>query len=544
MPRLPEHLRSKPVEEQATALMQERLGPIAAQNPAVKALVVDALTPDEPPARPTDEEVFPAGLPAFETIISSEPARWQPDAALVEKLGMASDPAVIYLRNGSTIEGGPVAPEDQLRGSESFTLGEAGSVEPPDECPFAEEPATSTALVPLAEQLTESEETLAQIEVPRRLVEAVMAERLEAALGQAEEQRQRAERAATIVSGRVPTILEQMRDDLPWSNWAAPQFAKGELHSFHVAPDEEQLMLCADKPLGVVTPIALEELGRRVTFPCEFVQKLPADIAAQVINARIEAAGNVEMLALFEEERWTNILPAHRGVFTAREAAEVCHNTLAEFYPTITVSFANRINGAAHVRLLTPVAYPVTPAVGDVLQMGIDLRHQYGGLLSVTLYVERLACLNGMTANQQAFSWKKKEESDAVSQRYWLEQGVRLAIGRYTELVERAQRMAATFFEGSPEQALRERAAMLGFPARRLQALLDAFNNEAGNTEWHLLNAFTRLGTHGGLDADLARQLQNAAGEWTLNFEEVTARLPRPVANRVGARIIEETVEA
>lgn len=511
MPRLPEELRYKPIDE-------IEIG--GQSDPVTQTLISDAALA---------EEVIDADEQVKEDVTEPSRERWQPNPALVARLGLDDDPAVKFLRG----EDGAAA---------QFTAGQVGTVEPPeDEAPFdaAEEDAKIEAelqlrlhedqVVPLEEQKTESEEAMPA--VPPSEPETV-------------DERANLTAPAGITVGPIsfgvaPSIIAEIDQSHPWASWPQPRFAQGDLHRFEVRAVGQGVFLYGDNhQLGIVSPTALEELGRRTTFPTEFVTKLPRELQAQVVNARIHASGNMEMTALFEGEHWTNILPAWRGIFSAREAAEAAYNVLQGYYPVIEIDHAEQRDGGAIIRLLTPVSYPVTPTVGDVLRMGIEVRHQYGGTLEVALSVKRLICLNGMTANQQAFSWRKRDECDAATQYLWLQQGILQAISRYTNLVERAQQMAATRFEGRPEDALRERATAMGYPARRLQALIDAFGAEPGDTEWNLVNAFSRVATHGGLDRGLARQIQMASGEWASNFEEVTARLPRPIAQRIGARII------
>ena len=77
-------------------------------------------------------------------------------------------------------------------------------------------------------------------------------------------------------------------------------------------------------------------------------------------------------------------------------------------------------------------------------------------------------------------------------------------------------------------------------PRRFHNALLEAFHEEPGDTYWSVLNAITRLGTHGDLPENLRHNTLQSAGEWTRRFEIVHARLPLPTAVSVGAQIISE----
>ena len=97
--------------------------------------------------------------------------------------------------------------------------------------------------------------------------------------------------------------------------------------------------------------------------------------------------------------------------------------------------------------------------------------------------------------------------------------------------------MAATQFEGDPSVVLRERASAMGLPKRYHPKLLDAFSQEDGNTEWSLLNAFTRLASHYDLDKEVSRDLMLTAGEWVTGFDVINAKCPRPLATRLGLKI-------
>ncbi len=76
------------------------------------------------------------------------------------------------------------------------------------------------------------------------------------------------------------------------------------------------------------------------------------------------------------------------------------------------------------------------------------------------------------------------------------------------------------------------------------QAIAAAYDEEPGNTEWHLVNALTRVATHSAdVSPNRQRLLQNIAGEFTRDFSLVDARLPNSVALRVGARILRNANE-
>jgi hypothetical protein len=188
---------------------------------------------------------------------------------------------------------------------------------------------------------------------------------------------------------------------------------------------------------------------------------------------------------------------------------------------------------------MTAVDMPVTRRKGDILQMGVDVRQHYGETVAVALYCKRLVCLNGMMVNERAFEWTQRQTGTVDHQIAWLRTAIAGALEAYETLVARAKQMAETPIHGDPHNILREHARAMRLPERRLPALLEAFDAEPDPTSWGLLNAFTRLATHGGLPQRLSRSLMQASGQWVHDFDLVTCRLPRPMAIAVGAEITE-----
>ena len=68
---------------------------------------------------------------------------------------------------------------------------------------------------------------------------------------------------------------------------------------------------------------------------------------------------------------------------------------------------------------------------------------------------------------------------------------------------------------------------------------IDAFEAEPGDTHYSIQNAFTRLASHGNLPERARYAVMESSGDWMANFQLVTATLPRPIAQLVGAQIID-----
>lgn len=348
------------------------------------------------------------------------------------------------------------------------------------------------------------------------------------------------EEVLTMETTMMPAT-DDVTELMPWAEWPNPQIMPCALRGLVMLHEDGSLVLYAgrgDERIGPATEGGLHELSRKVDFPSEFVTKLPLELRASVINDRIQAARECEVAAVLEDGRFSALLPSVRETLTYRETAELAYDTLRSVVPEISVDHASASGRGMQLRLLTSIERPVTRRVGDILAAGVAVRQDYGLTTEISLYARRLVCLNGMTANRTEFSWTRRSEGSAEHQRLWLRDSVLAALGAFGQLVDRSRQMATTTVDGEPEQALLERARAMGLPRRHFAALIDAWRAEKDPSEWGLMNAITRLATHSALPGSLGARMQEAAGTWAHNFDIVECRLPRPVAERCGARDI------
>jgi hypothetical protein len=341
--------------------------------------------------------------------------------------------------------------------------------------------------------------------------------------------------------------------DQPWAGWEVPDQHMGMLNNVIATERDGAIQLALVDPdsptddwiaLGSVGGPALKQMSSYCGFPVDFVQKLPAALRAEVITDRARTANYHGFTFLTRHGELTNLMPDWREILPYSHAAQFAYDRLRSRLGDVTVEEA-RIGGERmRLLLFTPVERPITPAVGDILQLGLEVRHDYSRALEVQVYARRLACINGMTTLQQQFQWTHRTLGTAEHQLNWLGEGIDGAIRAYDELVQRATLMAQTRFEGEAHTVLAERARALRIANRLVPRIMDAFDQEPGETEWHLVNAITRFGTHSEDISDRQRDvLLNTAGEFTRQFELVDARLPQHVAQRVGAHIIRQIEE-
>lgn len=328
----------------------------------------------------------------------------------------------------------------------------------------------------------------------------------------------------------------------PWAQWPDPDVLTTKIKSISVRPrGEDALELLGESGdvLGGFNARAMQQLGWAAQFPGEFVSKLTPELQARIINERVQAQKDRDVSIIFEGGDFVNLTPGYRGVAGYRDVAQTAFNTLRRVYgDAVELSEARQGDGQMVLRLLTGIQEPVTPRRGDILQMGIQIEHNYGLGIQAALYVNRLVCTNGMTAEAREFSWRSRNEGTVEHQLAWLAVQLGEVVGAYTTIVERARIMSETPVSGDPHKALEAAATAMRFPRRMLGRLIDAYDAEPEATQWGLLNAFTRVSTH-ALGGSAQRAFQAASGQWTQDFDLVTARLPRPVALNSGAEIIE-----
>lgn len=381
----------------------------------------------------------------------------------------------------------------------------------------------TATVVPIDEQVTEAGET------PAEVLETVAAEKADA--------------LATVIEANATPL--EIDPTLPWAAWPAPDTFPAKLKDLSVRNEAGRLILVGEQgdAIAPVNANGMQQLGWNAVFPVEFVNRFndAPDLQAQIINHRIQNGDRAEKqyTVVVENGEFANFFPGWRGVAPFQQVAQTAFNALRDVYGTgVELDDCRQGNGKMALRLLTNLQEPVTRKTGDVLQMGIQIDQDYGQQINLALYVRRLVCLNGMTAEAQEFKWKTRSEGSVEHQLAWVTTGIGAVVGAFNGIVERARLMADTPVNGDARNILQEHARAMRFPSRYFGRLVDAFEQEPEMTQWGILNAFTRVATH-SLSGETQRTFQASAGGWTQEFDLVNARLPRPVAVRLGAEIVE-----
>lgn len=344
-----------------------------------------------------------------------------------------------------------------------------------------------------------------------------------------------------MVESKTPSIMQ------PWNDWKEPQVFQTEIHAVHTGLDSKNNLILSMKngegkteEFGKVTPAALKELSTRINFPSEFISKLSPDLQPLVINDRINSARKQKFSFVVDDSNEVIAAsPGWRETTTHKEIAQITHDSLlsSEFVDSVEVDLIERNAGSLNLRFLTPIEAQITPAVGDILQMGLNLKHSFGTELELSLYTRRLVCTNGMTNSRMEYSWHSDAAKTKGRQIEWLKEKVHEVIDSYDLTIARAARMANTMITGDASAALYQRAKAMHIPNRLIPQILEAFNQEPGNTEWHLINAITRFATHRA-QGDMTERLQREAGKMVETYQMATARLPLYMAQLSGVEIL------
>lgn len=334
---------------------------------------------------------------------------------------------------------------------------------------------------------------------------------------------------------------------LPWSQWENPVAESIILGEIEAVSQTNGLALSIHKNDPVpLSPRGLVELGRKFQFPPDFLSGLAQDdpdLAASVIN-RVMLRGKLsdDAQILYEGGQVVGLINGWRPMVSAQTLINSAYESVCERFDddSIEIKLSEYVNGQARARFLFPKYGEVRPnRVGDVLRAGIEMLVKPGEEIDGGIYTERLSCLNGATCAQTKFSWAKRSEITGDSQIQWVKAFAAGVVEEFDQIVDKAREMASIVVE-RPEFALRARMKALRVNKSHHDGILAAFAEDEGNTEWDMINAITRYATHNeNLDTSTRSQLQSGAGDAIYTFDLCVAELPRQVARRVGATILQ-----
>lgn len=341
-----------------------------------------------------------------------------------------------------------------------------------------------------------------------------------------------------------------IEDEMPWSNFSRPTGVLMNIQDAVVAPqliDGKMVGLrltAQGEDYGLLNREASRSLGRMIGYKVDFIDKISGnpELALGVVNHMIQDYRPQVMMFAGDNLEIRDVCPGWRDVASHAEICQSVYNTMKSRYQDVHIEKCE-ISKNGDLEFIVTVDTPngqVTPQEGDYLQGGVRVTHRYGTEVKVGLFVKRLVCTNGLTASTTSYGWTSRGAGSIQSQIAYIEMQTIESLGRFESLVENARKMSTTIVEGDINQVIKERLKQMGVPMNNLSGIIEAYTQEPGNTEWHILNAITRFATHTmGLGRNMREVLMEGSGDWVHQFDVVKARIPRNIANRIGAQIIE-----
>lgn len=362
----------------------------------------------------------------------------------------------------------------------------------------------------------------------------------------------RNEATSSVVMSRTTPVIS-ITPDRPWSHIPMPESVGFNITSGRVAYDDQRDSIRLVMPDGSVGPEFTEEgirsLGHLVGYRTDFIRKLMPATRVTVINEMIMQHRDQIIQCIGHNGEISTIAPGWRDVVGHSEIIETAYNALRgstlAMKQDVDVRSIDQIDSATMVcKIMANKQSKITAKKGDVLRAGIKIEYRYASLLKVSLYIERLICENGMESGSEVYTWtnNNKGVTNIVEQLDYITMAIADCSARFDAIVNRSIQMSETVVEGDPRNALLARARAMKIDPKYTPDILQAFDAEEGNTEWHMLNAITRFATHSKVINDLYRtRVQSGAGVWVDKFDLVNCRMPRPIAEKFGAQIMEES---
>lgn len=327
--------------------------------------------------------------------------------------------------------------------------------------------------------------------------------------------------------------------NMPWSTWANPvhrQVLLGELTAERTDNDELGISVNGED-LTSISKRARVDLGRTFQYPPDFIEDLPLDLSLPVIQHAMAGRDSAQAQLVYESGQIVAITKGWRPVVPAALLAQATYDSCRTIGEVEIQNASSGVNGT-DLTFLLPTQKDIK--AGDILRAGIRARYVPGVHHEIDLFIYRLWCENGAYNTEQVMSWAKRTEISATNILEWVGTATQLAFSKFEAVCDKATIMANTPIGGEPLQALRDRLRSMNVGRAHYDGILEAFRQEPGDTEWSMLNAITRYATHNEDLGNAQRQLlQRGAGVWQEQFDIVNARLPRPIAIKVGAQIIE-----
>ena len=247
------------------------------------------------------------------------------------------------------------------------------------------------------------------------------------------------------------------------------------------------------------------------------VSEIPDDAVAELLMSSFlgDSEGQIQIITGTDKETKepviTSLISPDIAVIPDLDIYDACVS-LSEVTGTRLDSLIEVSNG--HImRFLTDREEDVRPGVGDVIQSGFEVFNspKGHGPCSVSSYIKRLACLNGMTRTESKVTARMmtKDRGTILNN---IRDGILMAIGKFdTDL---ANILTLVGQEVSvPEDMIRSIGQEWGLPKRDVDGAISMLSEEPeiSNSMWGVLNSMTRWANNSALPWDSRYKLQRTA---------------------------------
>jgi hypothetical protein len=162
------------------------------------------------------------------------------------------------------------------------------------------------------------------------------------------------------------------------------------------------------------------------------------------------------------------------------------------------------------MRFTTDQEEDVRPEVGDVIQSGFEVFNSPKGYgpCSVSSYIKRLVCTNGMTRTDTKIK-TRAAATDQATILNMIRDAVTIECSKFNEDVLRIKDLIGMEVP-NPEAMIRSVGSEFGIPDRDTDLAIQAISQEPdiANSMWGVLNSFTRVANNASLPWKARHKLQ------------------------------------
>ena len=255
----------------------------------------------------------------------------------------------------------------------------------------------------------------------------------------------------------------------------------------------------------LLRPIAQCSIANRLGIPINYLRKCPPDIQAINLNYWLTKERNEELFFRFDGEEI-------RAIFTPKykpvDNVEILENLLSLGY---NLDSEVQCHLDAEFMVLNILDGDNTFSVnGDRFSPGISVSNSEVGLasLSIAAFVLRLVCTNGAIAKTEVSASYRHVSLKILKELPVVIKNISLELEKQRD----QYRISAQSKVDNPQSTIDSFNKQFQLSEKEQEAVKWGWQIEAGDTMFHVLNAYTRAAQFDGLSAESSYRLQKIGG--------------------------------